>query len=193
MKELRQAIEQQGIGIGKDIVKVDSFLNHRIDVKLATDMGQEIYRAFQGEAVDCILTVEASGIAVAITVAQAFGNIPVVFAKKSGHSNVGTDVYQANVYSFTHQQMNSICVSRSFLTEGMKVLIVDDFLANGEAIEGLLSICRQARSVPVGAAVCVEKGFQDGGKRLRASGLKVISLAVVDGIENGHIVLRKEE
>jgi xanthine phosphoribosyltransferase len=192
MKELMQAIEQQGVGIGKDVVKVDSFLNHRIDVKLATDMGQEIYRAFQGEQVDCILTVEASGIAVAITAAQAFGNVPVVFAKKSGHRNMGGDMYTANVYSFTHQQMNSICVNRAFLTEGMRVLIVDDFLANGEAIEGLLSICRQARSVPVGAAVCVEKGFQDGGKRLREKGIRVESLAIVDAMDDatGQITFR---
>ena len=192
MEELRQAILEKGIGIGKDVVKVDSFLNHRIDVALATRMGQAIHEAFSDEQVDCILTIEASGIATAITAAQAFGNIPVIFAKKGETTNVGSDVYTANVYSFTHNKMNTIRVSRRFLEEGQRVLIVDDFLANGEAIEGLLSILRQAGCVPVGAAVCVEKGFQEGGKRLRASGLRVVSLATVDGIDNGQIVLREE-
>lgn len=189
MQELKQAILERGKGIGKDVVKVDSFLNHRIDVALATRMGQAIHEAFAGEQVDCVLTIEASGIATAITTAQAFGNIPVVFAKKGATTNVGADVYTAEVYSFTHNKMNTIRVSRSFLNEGERVLIVDDFLANGEAIDGLLSIIRQAGCIPVGAAVCVEKGFQDGGKRLRQTGLRVLSLATVDGIVDGKILL----
>ena len=192
MKQLEEMIRQKGIGIGTDIVKVDSFLNHRIDVGLATAMGNAIYEAFKDQKVELILTVEASGIAVALTTAQAFGNIPVVFAKKGDHVNVGNDVYAADVYSFTHKQMNSVRVSRSFLPEGSQILIVDDFLANGEAIEGLLSITRQARCHVVGAAVCVEKGFQEGGKRLRAEGLKVLSLATVESIEDGKIILREE-
>ena len=185
MEALKEAIRREGVGIGSDIVKVDSFLNHRIDVALCTKMGQAFYQAFQGEQVDCILTVEASGIAVAITTAQAFGGIPVVFAKKGDHRNVGPDVYTAQVYSFTHQQMNTVRVSRKYLQKGMRVLIIDDFLANGEALEGLRDILRQAGCELVGAGVCVEKGFQPGGKKLREEGVKVVTLAIVDAIEDG--------
>lgn len=192
MKALNEAIRQYGVGIGTEIVKVDSFLNHRIDVSLSTQMGQAFYEAFKDEKVDCILTVEASGIAVAITTAQAFGNIPVVFAKKGDHRNVGNDVYTAEVYSFTHQTLNVIRVSRKYLEKGMRVLIVDDFLANGEAIHGLMDILRQAECEVVGAGICVEKGFQPGGKKLRESGVKVVSLAVVEAIEDGRIILKED-
>lgn len=193
MKALKEAIKKYGVGLGTEVVKVDSFLNHRIDVALATEMGKAFCEAFKDEKVDCILTVEASGIATAITAAQAFGNVPVVFAKKGDHRNVGSDVYTADVYSFTHQQMNTIRVSRKYLEEGMRVLIIDDFLANGEAVNGLMSILRQARCELVGVGACVEKGFQPGGKRLRESGVKVVSLAIVDAIEDGKIILRDEE
>lgn len=190
MDALKNAIMQLGKGIGSDIVKVDMFLNHRIDVALSTQMGQAFYQAFQDEQVDCILTVEASGIAAAITAAQAFGNIPVVFAKKGSHTNVGNDVYTSNVYSFTHQTMNTIRVSKAYLNQGENVLIIDDFLANGEAVDGLIDIINQAKCRLVGVGVCVEKGFQPGGKRLREQGVKVVSLAIVDAIENGVIRLR---
>lgn len=192
MKALNEAIRQYGVGIGTEVVKVDSFLNHRIDVSLSTQMGQAFYEAFKDEKVDCILTVEASGIAVAITTAQAFGNIPVVFAKKGDHRNVGNDVYTAEVYSFTHQTLNVIRVSRRYLEKGMRVLIVDDFLANGEAIHGLMDILRQAECEVVGAGICVEKGFQPGGKKLRESSVKVVSLAVVEAIEDGRIILKED-
>lgn len=192
MKALNEAIRQYGVGIGTEVVKVDSFLNHRIDVALSTQMGQAFYEAFKGERVDCILTVEASGIAVAITTAQAFGNVPVVFAKKGDHRNVGNDVYTAQVYSFTHQIMNTVRVSRKYLEKGMRVLIIDDFLANGEAIHGLMDILHQAECEVVGAGVCVEKGFQPGGKALRESGVKVVSLAVVEAIEDGKIILKED-
>lgn len=192
MRALNEAIRQYGVGIGTEVVKVDSFLNHRIDVTLSTQMGQAFYEAFKGDKVDCILTVEASGIAVAITTAQAFGNIPVVFAKKGDHRNVGSDVYTAQVYSFTHQTMNTVRVSRKYLEKGMRVLIIDDFLANGEAIHGLMDILRQAECEVVGAGVCVEKGFQPGGKQLRKSGVKVVSLAVVEAIEDGKIILMED-
>ena len=193
MEELKEAIRNDGVAIGKDIVKVDSFLNHRIDVALITKIGQAFHEAFKDQQVDCILTVEASGIAAAITTAQAFGNIPVVYAKKGEASTMGADVLSAQVYSFTHQTMNTIHVSRPFLKESSRVLIIDDFLANGEAVEGLLSILRQARCYCVGAGICVEKGFQPGGKQLRAQGIKVVSLAIVDGIEDGKVVLRDDE
>ena len=192
MQALKEAIRREGVGIGSDIVKVDSFLNHRIDVALSTQMGQAFYEAFRGGQVDCILTVEASGIAAAITTAQAFGNIPVVFAKKGDHRNVGADVYTAEVFSFTHQTMNVIRVSRRYLQKGMRVLIIDDFLANGEAIRGLMDILRQAGCELVGAGVCVEKGFQPGGQQLREEGVKVVSLAIVDAIQDGRIILRDD-
>ena len=193
MRELREAILAHGVGIGSDVVKVDSFLNHRIDVQLLTQIGCAIAEAFRNDRVDCILTVEASGIAAAITAAQALGNIPVVFAKKGDHVNVGSDVYCAEVYSFTHRTTCTIRVSKSYLSEGIRVLIVDDFLANGEAIEGLRNILRQARAELVGAAVCIEKGFQPGGKRLREEGIKVISLATVEAIRDGEIILAGED
>ena len=192
MQALKEAIRREGVGIGSDIVKVDSFLNHRIDVALSTQMGQAFHEAFADERVDCILTVEASGIAAAITTAQAFGNIPVVFAKKGDHRNVGSDVSTAEVFSFTHQTRNVIRVSRRYLQRGMRVLIIDDFLANGEAIRGLMDILRQAGCELVGAGVCVEKGFQPGGQQLREEGVKVVSLAIVDAIQDGNIILRDD-
>ena len=192
MQLLEERIRKDGIVKEGNVLKVDSFLNHRIDVALCTQMGQAFHEAFRDEQVDCILTVEASGIAVAITTAQAFGGIPVVFAKKGDHRNVGSDVYTAQVYSFTHQQMHTVRVSRKYLQAGMRVLIIDDFLANGEAIEGLRDILRQAGCQLVGAGVCVEKGFQPGGQKLREEGVKIVSLAIVDAIEDGNIRLRDD-
>ena len=192
MEELKQIIREQGIGLGTDIVKVDHFLNHRIDVGLMTRIGQAIAEAFRDEKVDLIMTVEASGIAVAITAGQAMGNVPVVFAKKGDHINVGPDVYISEVYSFTHKRLNTVRVSRKYLHKGMRVLLVDDFLANGGALEGMRDILRQAGCELVGAAVCVEKGFQEGGKKLREEGVKLFSLAIVDAIEDGNIILRDE-
>ena len=191
MEALRKAIEAQGVGIGDSIVKVDSFLNHRIDVALSTEMGRALAEAFAEDGVELVLTAEASGIAVGLTTAQALGNAPLVFAKKGTPLNVGPNVYTANVYSFTKQVMNTIRVDRSYLPEGTRVLIVDDFLANGEAVEGLRSLVEQAGCTLVGVGICVEKGFQQGGQRLRASGVKYVPLAVVDAIENGKIVLRE--
>lgn len=190
MQLLKEAILRDGVGIGTEIVKVDRFLNHRIDVALFTEMGKAFYEAFRGEQVDAILTVEASGIAPALTTAQAFGNIPIIFAKKGDHRNVGPDVYTAQVYSFTHQKMNTVRVSRKYLTPGLRVLIIDDFLANGEAVQGLKEIIDQAGCTLVGAGICIEKGFQPGGQKLRDAGIKVVSLAIVDAIEDGKIILR---
>ena len=192
MKELREAIEKFGVGIGDSIIKVDSFLNHRIDVALSKKMGEDIAAHFAGHEIDLVLTVEASGIAIAMMTALALGNVPVVFAKKSQSLNVGTDVYTAQVYSFTHQVVNSVRVSRRYLPKGSRVLMVDDFLANGAAMEGMREILRQAECELVGAAVCVEKGFQAGGNRLRAAGVDLYSLAIVDGIDHGRIILRDD-
>ena len=190
MEALKEAIRLKGTAIGTQIVKVDGFLNHRIDVALSRQMGEAFHEAFKDDQVDCILTIEASGIAPAMMTAMAFGDIPVVFAKKGDHKNVGNDVYTAEVYSFTHQKMNVIRVSRKYLEPGMKVLVIDDFLANGEALVGLRSIIEQAGCKMVGAGICVEKGFQPGGKMMRDAGIKVVSLAIIDGIEDGKVILR---
>ncbi len=191
MKELHDAIEKYGEGIGRDIVKVDMFLNHRIDVQLATQIGKAFYEEFKSKKVDCVLTIEASGIATAITTAQAFGNIPVVFAKKEKTTNTSSDAYTSRVYSFTHKQENQIRVSKRYLKENSNILIVDDFLANGEAVNGLIDVVKQAKGHLVGVGICVEKGFQPGGEKLREQGIHVKSLAIVDAIENGKILLRK--
>lgn len=192
MEELKQAILEQGIGIGNDIVKVDGFLNHRIDTALMTKIGRYIAEQFKDEKIDLIMTVEASGIAVALAAAQAMDDLPVVFAKKGDHINVGHDVYIAEVYSFTHRKLNTVRVSRKYLDKGMRVLLVDDFLANGGAIIGMREILRQAECELVGAVVCVEKGFQEGGRKLREEGVRLLSLAIVDSIDNGVITLRDE-
>ena len=190
MESLKRKIETEGVGIGTEVVKVDMFLNHKIDVQLAAEMGQAFYEAFKDDQVDCILTVEASGIITGMTTAMAFGNIPVIFAKKGERRNIGNDVYTAEVYSFTHQKSNIIRVSRDYSKPGMRVLIIDDFLANGAAIKGLISIVNEAGATLVGAGVCIEKGWQPGGDHLRGRGIKLVSLAVCDRIENGKIICR---
>ena len=190
MESLKRKIETEGVGIGTEVVKVDMFLNHKIDVQLAVEMGQAFYEAFKDDQVDCILTVEASGIITGMTTAMAFGNIPVIFAKKGERRNIGNDVYTAEVYSFTHQKSNIIRVSRDYLKPGMRVLIIDDFLANGASIKGLISIVNEAGATLVGAGVCIEKGWQPGGDHLRGRGIKLVSLAVCDRIENGKIICR---
>ena len=194
MKELRDAILEQGFGIGHDIVKVDMFLNHRLDIALLNHIGQAFHEAFAGDRVDMILTIEASGIAAAITTAQAFGNLPVIFAKKSkSTSTMNSDVYEAKVYSFTHKTENYIRIAKSYLPSGANVLIIDDFLANGEAAEGLTELVRQAGAHVAGIGVCIEKGFQAGGQKLRNEGYKVVSLATVTGIENGRLMLAGDD
>ena len=193
MEALRRMIETQGVGIGKDIVKVDMFLNHRIDTGLLFRMGEAWAEAFREDAPDVVLTVEASGIAMAVAAAHALGDLPVVFAKKSATVVQNDAMLQAPVYSFTHKTQNIIRLDRRYLPEGSRVLIIDDFLADGEAVRGMMALCEQAGAHPVGVGIAVEKGFQPGGKRLREAGVKVLSLAIVDGIEDGIILLRPEE
>lgn len=189
MDALRKAIEEHGIGVAPDIVKVDSFFNHRVDVRLMTDMGRSLARAFADADVDLVLTIEASGIPLALTTAQALGDLPVVFAKKGQTTNVGSDVYAAPVYSFTHRTQNMVRVSKRMLQPGQRVLIVDDFLANGAAVNGLRDILKQAGCVLAGVGIGIEKGFQSGGKALREQGIRLESLAVIKAIEDGRIVL----
>ena len=153
MQELQQRILQDGDILPGGVVRVERFLNHRVDTALARHIGQAFADAFRNDQIDCILTVEASGIIFAMTTALAMGDLPVIIAKKGQRRNLGDDVYTADVFSFTHQTMNVIRVSRRYLQKGMRVLIIDDFLANGEAIRGLMDILRQAGCELVGAGV----------------------------------------
>ena len=193
MEALKQMILEQGKGIGSDIVKVDMFLNHRIDTKLLFAMGEAWAEEFRDEKPDLVLTVEASGIAMAVAAAHALGDLPVVFAKKSNTAVLGSETVQAGVYSFTHKTQNTIRIERRYLPEGSRVLIIDDFLADGQAVRGMMSLCEQQKSEVIGVGIAVEKGFQPGGKQLRDEGIHVKSLAIVDRIEDGNIVLRSDD
>ena len=192
MELLRKAIEEQGVGIGRDVVKVDMFLNHRIDTALLFSMGEAWAEEFRPEKPDLVLTVEASGIAMAIAAAHALGDIPVVFAKKSATVVQNADMVQAPVYSFTHRTQNTIRVDRKYLPAGSRVLIIDDFLADGEAVRGMMSLCEQQGAHVAGVGIAVEKGFQPGGKLLREAGIHLKSLAVVEEIRDGGIILRED-
>ena len=193
MEELRRMILEKGKGIGADIVKLDMFLNHRIDTGLMFRMGEEWAKEFRDDKPDMVLTVEASGIAMAIAAAHALGDIPVVFAKKSATVVQNDDIVQAPVYSFTHKTENMIRIEKRYLPAGTRVLIIDDFLADGQAVRGLMNLCWQQEAQVVGVGIAVEKGFQPGGKQLRESGVHLKSLAVVEGIENGNIVLKPDD
>ena len=190
MRELVEAIREKGVGIGDDIVKVDMLLNHRLETELVVKMGEAFADAFRDAKPDIVLTVEASGIAAALTTAMALDNIPVVFAKKAKTRNVTGDVYEATVFSFTHGVENHIRVSKAYLPAGSRVLIVDDFLANGAAATGLCQIAEQAGCIIAGIGVCVEKCFQPGRQKLEGMGHKVVALAQVEGISAGKLVVR---
>ncbi len=192
MRELADAIRTYGRGIGKDIVKVDMFLNHRIDTGLLYRMGEALAEHFLPERPTMVLTVEASGIAIAIAAAHALGDLPVVFAKKSAAVNQSGDMAQASVYSFTHKCENHILVDRRYIPIGSRVLIVDDFLADGNAVRGMMDIVHQLGGKTVGVGIAIEKGFQDGGKTLRQMGVNLKSLAIVSGIEDGKILLAED-
>ena len=181
MKLLEDRIRQYGkIGEG-NILKVDSFLNHQIDAQLLDEMGAEFERLYHDAGVTKILTIEASGIAIAIMAARHFG-VPLVFAKKNKTLNIHGDVYVSAVESFTHKTTYNITVSKAFLNECDKVLIIDDFLATGNALIGLIDLCKQAGAEVLGAGIAIEKAFQDGGKQLREGGLRVESLARVQSL-----------
>ena len=168
------------------VLKVDSFLNHQIDVDLCNEMGKEFFRLFGGEGITKILTIEASGIGIACVAGQYF-NVPVIFAKKSKTKNIDGSVYTAPVESFTHGGVYDGMVAKDFLGPEDRVLLIDDFLANGAALEGLLSIVEQAGAAVVGAGICVEKAFQPGGARLRAKGIRVEALARIKSMSEAGI------
>ena len=178
MKLLEERIRRDGKVRGTDVLKVDAFLNHQIDVELLEELGKEFFRLFGDCGVTKILTIEASGIAIACLAARQF-RVPVLFAKKNQTKNIAGDVYTAQVESFTHGRTYDIIVSRDVLLPGDRVLIIDDFLANGAALLGLKSLVEQAGATLVGAGIAVEKAFQPGGALLRSQGVRVESLARV--------------
>lgn len=192
MELLKQRIKKDGVVKKGNVLKVDSFLNHKIDVRLYEEIGKEFYRLFGNENVTKILTIEASGIGIACVTAQAFGYIPVVFAKKSKTTNISNDVYTSKITSYTHGVDYDIMVSKDYISKDDRVLIIDDFLANGEAVNGLSSLVSQAGAKLVGTGIVIEKGFQQGGKELREKGMHLESLAIVESMndETGEIVFR---
>lgn len=179
MKLLEDRILHDGVIKKGNILKVDSFLNHQIDVPLIQELGKELKRLYADAPINKILTIEASGIGIACVVATYF-QVPVVFAKKTSGSNMDSDVYFTQVYSFTHSKMNNVVVSKRFLGPDDHVLIIDDFLANGAAMEGLIDIVRQAGAKVEGIGIAIEKGYQGGGDKLRAKGIRVESLAIIE-------------
>jgi len=192
MELLEQRIIKDGVVKKGNVLKVDSFLNHQIDIELYSEIGAEFARLYKDCDVTKILTIEASGIGIACVTAQSFNNVPVVFAKKNKTNNLSDDVYSSKVVSFTHGREYEIVVSKSYIKPEDRILIIDDFLANGKALEGLIKIINQAGATVVGAGIVIEKGFQPGGENLRKQGVRVESLAIVESMndETGEIVFR---
>lgn len=190
MRLLEDRIRRDGIVRAGNVLKVDSFLNHQMDIELFNEIGREFYRLFGDSGVTKILTIEASGIGIACVTAQYF-HVPVVFAKKNQTKNIDGGVYTTQVESFTHGRVYDIRVAKEFLRPGDRVLLIDDFLANGKALMGLSQLVKDAGAALVGAGVVIEKGFQKGGDRLREQGIRVESLAIVDAMdEEGTITFR---
>ena len=185
MRELEERIRRDGVVRDGGVLKVDSFLNHQCDVALFDRMGAEWATLFKGKRVDRILTIESSGIGLACCAARHFGDVPVVFAKKAQSINLDDDLLTTTVYSFTKRREFPVIVSRRFLHQGGHVLLVADFLANGRAMEGLIELCDKAGATVEGIAIAIEKGFQDGGGRLRRRGYDVRSLAIVTRMDAG--------
>ena len=181
MELLKERIRRDGKVKGTDVLKVDSFLNHQMDVELFAEIGKEFKRRFAGCEINKILTIEASGIGIACVVAQYF-HCPVIFAKKTQTKNIAGEVYTSKVESFTHGRVYDIIVAKEFLGPGDKVLLIDDFLANGAALEGLAQLVKDCGAELVGGGIVIEKAFQPGGDRLRAKGLRIEALARVQSM-----------
>jgi len=194
MNFLEERILKDGIVKPGNVLKVDSFLNHQMDIALMEQIGEEFHRRFGDKKVTKVLTIEASGIGIAYPVAKQFG-VPLVFAKKSKSVNIDGDMYVAEVESFTHKNKNQVIVSKRFLSQGDNVLIIDDFLANGCALQGLISIAESAGATVVGLGIAIEKGFQIGGRVIRNLGYQLESLAIVDAMdaETGSVTFRPQE
>lgn len=193
MKLLEERIQRDALVKEGNVLKVDSFLNHQMDIDLFNAMGKEWKRLFEAEHVNKILTIEASGIGIACIAAQYF-HVPVVFAKKTQNINLDGDMYSTKIQSFTHKRVYDVIVSKKFLKPEDHILIIDDFLANGCALEGLLDIIKSAGATVAGVGIAVEKGFQEGGERIRARGIRVESLAIVDAMDpaTGKITFREQ-
>lgn len=194
MKLLEERIRKDGVVKPGNVLKVDSFLNHQMDVIFFNEMAKEFKRLYEGVPINKILTIEASGIGIAI-MAGLHLEVPVVFAKKSRSSNISDQVYHTVIHSYTHNNDNDVVVSKQYLNEDDHILIIDDFLANGCALEGLIDLVHQANATVEDIGIAVEKGFQEGGDRLRKAGYRVESLAIVDSMdpETGEITFRSSE
>ncbi|MDR3729848.1 MAG: xanthine phosphoribosyltransferase [Oscillospiraceae bacterium] len=191
MQQLKDRIVKEGKVLPGNIIKVDGFLNHRIDTKLMQDIADEFAHHFDLRQVTLILTAEASGIALAAICAHRWG-LPMVFAKKAKSDNIEGGLYQSDIFSYTYKKKVTLLVSREWLKPTDKVLIIDDFMANGEAVRGLCDIVNAAGATLVGVGCAVEKGFQGGGDRLRQAGINVKSLAIIESAEPGNIVFRED-
>lgn len=190
MELLKQRILKDGTVKMPNIVKVDSFLNHQIDIDLLDEIGKEFYRRFEKYGITKIVTIEASGIAIACSAARYF-NVPVVFAKKHENKNMDADVYQVTIHSFTKDKDYVAKISKRYLDSSDRVLIIDDFLANGEAAKGLVSMVSMSGAEIAGIGIVIEKGFQNGGKALREKGLKVESLAIIENIKDDEVIFKE--
>lgn len=193
MNFLEERIQKDGIVKEGNVLKVDSFLNHQIDIELFEQMGEEFKRRFADEQIDKILTIEASGIGIACIVARQFG-VPVVFAKKAKSVNLDGEMYIAEVESFTHKCKNQVIVSKKFISPGEHILIIDDFLANGCALQGLISIVQEAGASVDGIGIAIEKGFQVGGRMIRNLGYHLEALAIIEEMdaETGTVIFREQ-
>jgi len=190
MKLLKEKIISDGKAIGNNIIKVDSFLNHQIDINILKEIGKEFYSRFKNEDITKILTIEASGISIASITALYF-DVPVVFAKKTKSLNLDEEVYSQKVFSYTKNRFYDIKVSKNYLNKEDNVLIIDDFLARGQAALGLYNLVRESRGTVKGIGIVIEKGFQDGGNLIREKGIRLESLAVVKKIDDGKIIFQK--
>lgn len=191
MQLLKERIRNEGKILPGNIVKVDGFLNHRVDTQLMAEIAKEFKRRFADQEITMILTAEASGIALATVCAQEFG-VPMVFAKKAKSDNIEGGLYQSDIFSYTYKKKVTLLVSKDWITSKDKVLIVDDFMANGEAMRGLCDVVKLAGAELVGIGIAVEKGFQHGGDRIREAGINIQSLAIIDSADENGFVFREE-
>ena len=193
MKILEDRIRQDGVLKPGNVLKVDNFLNHQMDIALFDEMGKEWARRFADKPINKILTIEASGIGIAAIVSRHFGNVPVVFAKKAKSIHLEGDVYKTKIESFTHKKVYDVIVSKKDIGPEDHVLIIDDFLANGCALQGLIELVQEANATIEGIGIAIEKGFQQGGEIIRSKGIQLESLAIVDGIDDASGTIKFRE
>ena len=193
MKILEDRIRQDGVLKPGNVLKVDNFLTHQMDIALFDEMGKEWARRFADKPINKILTIEASGIGIAAIVSRHFGNVPVVFAKKAKSINLEGDVYKTKIESFTHKKVYDVIVSKKYIGPEDHVLIIDDFLANGCALQGLIELVQEANATIEGIGIAIEKGFQQGGEIIRSKGIQLESLAIVDGIDDASGTIKFRE